>query len=303
MRHITARSTTLISALAAAALLAGCDAGTDSSGTGRLSLDITDAPVDSAAEVVVRFTGVSLKPENGRAITVSFDEPYDIDLLALQGGKTEALLEEYTLAAGRYEWVRLLVDADRYTSTSYILLDDGARHPLFIPSGSQTGLKLVGGFTVPVGGEAAYTIDFDLRKSVIAPPGQGDDYLLKPTLRMVDNAEVGAITGTVAMESLTHESCGPNVDENANVVYVYQGADVTPVDISGGDDDPLSTARVKPDADGHYVYKAAFLPAGEYTVAFTCQGALDDPEERDELVFIGAGNVLVEAGKTAQYDF
>ena len=59
---------------------------------------------------------------------------------------------------------------------------------------------MVGARLVPVGAGSTndFTIDFDLRKSVVHPPGQGETYLLKPVLRLVNNLEVGTIDGTVA---------------------------------------------------------------------------------------------------------
>ncbi|WP_372971016.1 DUF4382 domain-containing protein [Marinobacter sp.] len=41
---------------------------------------------------------------------------------------------------------------------------------------------------LPAGGSASFTIDFDVRKSLINPPGL-ENYLLKPVLRLVDNTE------------------------------------------------------------------------------------------------------------------
>ena len=93
-------------------------------------------------------------------------------------------------------------------SDSFIELDDGSIHPLFIPSGNQTGLKLIRGFIIGAGSTHNFTIDFDLRKSVIHPPGLGEPYLLKPVLRMVNNLEVGTIEGTVA-PALVVDGCMP----------------------------------------------------------------------------------------------
>lgn len=53
----------------------------------------------------------------------------------------------------------------------------------------------------------------------------------------------------------------------------------------------------------NYTYTAGFLTAGGYTVAFTCQGANDDPATDDTLAFLAAANVTVEAGTTVQVDF
>jgi len=62
-------------------------------------------------------------------------EPRQIDLLAL--------------TAGDYSWIRLKVNAARGLIDSYIDLLDDTRHSLYVPSGSQSGLKLNHGFNVP----------------------------------------------------------------------------------------------------------------------------------------------------------
>jgi hypothetical protein len=81
--------------------------------------------------------------------------------------------------------------------------------------------------------------------------------------------------------------------------------DVTPEDIDGAEPDPITEARVAPDdqAAGAYTYSATFLPPGDYTVAFTCQGLNEDPALLDGLEFVGAQNVTVVADETAPADF
>ena len=283
-------------ALAPALLaLGGCS--DDGAGTGKLSLAITDAPVDSATAVVVQFTGVEVKPAGGSSETFTFDAPRQIDLLALTGTDSELLLDEVEVPSGRYEWVRLAVDANEDgVADSYIDLDDGSRHELEVPSGDQSGLKLHSGFRVPAGGSASFTLDFDLRKSVHEPMNAGDSYKLRPTLRIVDNAEIGAIAGTVD-NTLVGDGCAP-------AVYVFTGAGVTPDDVDGTPAEPVSSAEPKLNAEtGHFDYTVGFLSPGAYTVAFTCDADADDPATDDALVFSGTQDATVVADQTAEVDF
>jgi len=282
----------------AACLLAGCGGGGgDSTETpmGRISLGITDAPVDGATAVVVKFTAVELKPEVGSAFTVNLTPAQSVDLLVLAGGGSRALLEEHSVPAGRYEWVRLLIEAQQNQPSSYIDFASGARYPLYVPSGSESGLKLIRGFTVAAGSNSNFTIDFDLRKSVIAPPGQAPNYLLKPVLRMVDNLQVGAIAGTVDAALIT-SGCSPQV-------YIFTGAGVVPDDLdpaANPDVDPLVSAPVTLDAaTGQYRFRAGFIEVGEYTASFTCDGASDTPEGEEVLVFTGTQNVTVNTNQTS----
>ena len=44
-----------------------------------------------------------------------------------------------------------------------------------------------------------------------------------------------------------------------------------------------------------YLYEAGFLPDGDYTVAFTCNANLEDPEtDGDNLRFFGSRNATVK---------
>ncbi len=270
--------------------------GSDEPSNGRLTLAITDAPVDSATRVVVQFAGVELQPADGERIVIDYAAPRQIDLLALHGGEVALLLNGEVIPAGRYNWILLKVDAAMNTASSFIEYDDGNIFPLFIPSGAQQGLRLVRGFDVPVNGEAEFTIDFDLRRSVIRPPGLADNHILRPALRIVDNSEVGTIAGTVANDLVAAADCTP-------AVYVYAGHGVTPTDVSGNGG-PLTTAFVTMDSQGVHSYRAAFLTAGNYTVALTCEAGLDDPEAVDDIEFIGGtANATVTAGSVAAVNF
>jgi hypothetical protein len=289
-----------ISCIVLLAYLAGC--GGEGSGiaadaapkTGRMTLRVTDSPVASAERVVVEFTGVELKPLNGDAEVFEFS-PRQIDLLALDGGGSETLLSDEELPAGQYEWIRLKVNAGRDASDSFIELEDGAIHPLFIPSGTQTGLKLIRGFTIGAGSTHNFTIDFDLRKSVVHPPGLGEPYLLKPVLRLVDNLQVGTLDGTVAA-ALIVADCEP-------AVYLFTGAGVVPDDL-GSATAPLASTAVRLDTvTGDYVFRIGFVPAGPYTLAFTC-GADDDGAEVDDVITFAAPiDATVTAGQTTEVEF
>jgi len=285
----------LVLAILAACGGGGSDASAPQSQFGRINLRITDAPVTSARRVVVQFTGIEIKPAAAAEPEVFDFAPRQIDLLALDGGGSEVLLADELLPAGEYEWIRLKVNAGRNASDSFIELDDGSVHPLFIPSGNQTGLKLIRGFTIGAGSTHNFTIDFDLRKSVIHPPGLGDPYLLKPVLRLVNNLEVGTIEGTVATPLIV-DGCVP-------AVYLYTGADVVPDDIGSATPPLASTAVNLDDATGAYRYRLGFVPVGASTVAFTC-GADDDAAEVDDaLTFAPPLNATVTVGQTTTVDF
>ena len=303
----------LVGVTLSAALLAGCGGGSGGGGTGALSLAVTDGPVDGVDEVVVEFTGVTLKPRGGSAFDVTFDAPLSIDLKSLHSGNSELLLDGEVVPAGAYEWIRLDVNAEfDNVLDSYVTEEGGGQVELRVPSGENSGLKLVSGFTVVAGGETGFVIDWNLREGLVEAPGQ-PGYKLQPALRITDMQEYGTIAGTVATSLVTAEACtsDPNTGEG-NVVYVYAGNGVAPDDIDGVDPEPLATADVRLDlASGNHEYMATFLAPGPYTVAFTCMAGDDTvPDEElpgldvdDPLVFTDGADAAVTAGATTTVNF
>lgn len=262
------------------------------------SLAITDGPVEMANAVRVTFTEVELKPASGSSVTLTLDTPLTLNLLDYQGSLSEPLVRNATLPAGNYNWVRLGVD-----DTNAEIEIDGAIYPLDIPSSAQTGLKLNRGFTLAAGGVSSFTIDFDLRKSV-HQEGTGD-YKLRPTLRMVDNLEVGAITGVVPDVLVNSTSCnnGANND-TGNAVYLYAGSVQMAADVSGVETDPLATATVRWDDQSQaYEFEFGFVAAGDYSLAFTCDALLDDPTRVDDIGFSGLVSATVSADATTEVTF
>jgi len=228
--------------------------------------------------------GVELKPQGGPAFSIDFATPKSLDLIQLQGEDRALLLDGEEIPAGEYEWMRLKVDADpNVAGDSYLQLEQsGAECEMRIPSGDQTGLKLIRGFTIGVGTTTDFTIDFDLRKSIVAPPGQttivdtcdNQAFMLKPVLRIVDNLQVGTIAGDVDANLIAAQCAASDQDPYPGNVYLFgpipAGASVTPDDYDG-DGDALTSAMVDPDT---FRYTIGFVPAGNYRVAYTCD--LDD---------------------------
>ncbi len=275
-------------AVLSALLLAACE-------DGSLRLSITDAPIDTATAVVVQFSGVELRRDDGERKTIDFDPPKSIDLLRLNGGVTEVLLDETRVTAGRYQSLTLKLVANSSTTDSYIDLADGSRASLFVPSTAADGLRIVSDFEVPDAGVADFTIDFDLRKSVRAPDTAGDAYELRPALRLIETARAGHVAGQVSAALADAVGCSA-------AVYVY-GGDVTPDDVGGSGAQPLSSALVRRNAAGDHVYRVAFLPAGSYTVAFTCKAAEDDPSRNDDIDDFVRKTATVGEGSTATVNF
>lgn len=290
-------------------LLSAC-ADEVSPGYGLLTLGITDGPVDHAQHVYVQFSSVEVKPAYGPSSVYDFgvDEFGDpvvrtIDLYGLRSGLRDVLLDDVMLMAGRYEWVRLGVNASADGMLDSYIVIDGASYELHVPSGEQAGLKIVTPFMVWPNVANDYTIDFDLRKSVHQPDGQtmepyGPVYFLRPTLRLVNSVASGSIAGTLDPAVFAGQTCS---DPPSYAVYVYAGTVVAPYDIDGQAEEPVTTAQV--DSDNGFSYRAAYLDPGTYTVAATCQADLDQPDQLDpEVGFVARASVMVYAGRETTHD-
>ena len=294
----------------AAVAMAGCGGGGggDSAAEtfGFLSLGISDGPIHDAQKVCVTFTEIELKQMGGPSTTLMLSSPEKINLLEFQGTNAMPILSSERLPAGQYQWMRLGVDAVRGSNggagdtgdaavcdgdASYIVMNDNSVHNLYVPSGANTGLKLHGGYTVPVNDQVSLTAEFDLGKSITAPPGQSPDVMLRPTIKLVNNNEVGILTGRVANVLAEVEACQPSV-------YVFNDG-VPPNGIEDDvvdPDDPVATAIVEAqdqlDGTVEWHYTIGFLLAGDYEAAFTCDGVEFEPADGNPAPIL-AGEVAI----------
>ncbi|MGE5626375.1 MAG: DUF4382 domain-containing protein [Bacillota bacterium] len=261
-----------------------------------LTLALADTPVDGAQSVVITFTGVQVQGASGAPIEYDFAAPQAIDLLQLQDDNFAFLLDGADIPAGHYQWIRMMVDM----SQSSITLADGGVHPLVIPSGDQTGLKLVSGFSIASDEQAVFSVDFDLRRSITLASGTYD---FMPAMRLVDDSTAGSIEGFMSPTlkiggvSIADPACQP-------AAYIYSGLNVTPVDINSTSAvQPYQTADVFLDpVSGNFHYGSDYIPPGNYTVALVC-AAGDDPSTADTLSFTAPKNAAVAAYSLTEVDF
>ena len=223
----------------------------------------------------------------------------------LQGSASEPLISNQTVEAGQYEWVRLIVNAQPDVLDSYIEFENGDQVSLWVPSGKQTGLKLVNPFFITTDGLSNITIDFDLRKSVTDPVGL-PDYILKPALRIVDNSQVGQVSGTVDPDLFDESNCSINangITGAGGAVYLYSEKDAA-IDDAGSANPPLTSALVGLNTDtGLLEYEIGFIEEGYYSIAFTCESFDDDPENDDAIIINLGKNISVVKGQTTNANF
>lgn len=185
-------------------LAVGCDsAGTsdstddsdDTEETTTLQVNLTDAPGDVVKANVV-IESVSIVPEEDTSsgdstdvgVSVLSEESFEADLTKLQGD-VDTLMSELEIESGSYGQIRMITaDPDQFDVEYETTSGDTSDANLFIPGGSQTGIKVnfdpalsIGASTDTVG----VTLDFSVEDSFVpkGPEGETSDYNFKPTVQ------------------------------------------------------------------------------------------------------------------------
>jgi len=236
---------TALPALLLAAALSGCSSAPNRTSLGHVEIRLTDAPGDFE-QVNIVVTSVSIHRDGSGWETIK-DDTTTYDLLTLRNGVFTGLAAG-DVPAGHYTQIRLGIGEGSH------VVQDGAIHPLEIPSGMQSGYKLVGEFDVPAGGAIELTLDFDAARSILRT-GNGR-YKLKPTVRVVVNDVSGQIIGHVLPEG------------TPGTAYALQGADTLQTGAFG--------------ADGRFVLGS--LAAGSYEVLLHPAQAYRDTTLTDVVV-------------------
>ena len=138
-----------------------------------------------------------------------------------------------------------------------------------------------------------------------------DDYILKPRgIRVQDNNSDTSLTGTVDTSLFNSDSpCDEKTNPNeGNVVYLYEGNGLDQNDLSDVFDPDASIDDVPADAIEPYAaetvseegdYSFGFIPAGDYTLVFSCNALDDDPENYDGLELPVPDDQLIELSLSA----
>jgi hypothetical protein len=239
-------------------------------GTGTLTLSITDSPIDGedVTGVFITITEIQVHTSDSGWLTMQdFEGPVTFNLLDLTRGESE-MLGSLELEAGNYTQVRFMIDAPESGTAKpvnpgcYIEFTEGSISPLFVPGGSQSGFKGVGNFRVPVNGTVEITADFDIRKSVHMTGSASPRYILKPVIRLVVDNQAGAIRGNVN-----------NIPEDTGIViYAYEDGTYSAEEANDPADSTTSRfpgAASSDMVDSLGVYHIAYLAAGDYDLVVT----------------------------------
>lgn len=220
-----------------------CDSESDSNGTARMEVRLTDAPGDYE-EVNIDIRSVQIHKEDTDSEsgwqTLDVVHPKVYNLLNFANG-VDTLIASANLPAGKISQIRLVLGEN-----NSLKLKDGRTVDLKTPSGQTSGLKLK--INADLREDVTYVVllDFDAAKSVVAR-GNGQ-YNLKPVIRTITQAIAGGIKGRV-----TPIEAKPGI-------YVISAENDT---IGGFAND-----------NGEFLIKG--VKAGTYSVKFYTAGAVND---------------------------
>jgi hypothetical protein len=207
---------------------------------GSLSLSLTDASTDAYQAVYVTIGEVQVHM-NGGAWKVVASPNKTYNLLDLVNGVREQLgISE--LDAGNYTEMRLIIGetpdgginilTQKHPYANYVIDLDDNEHELKVPSGYQTGVKIVQGFTISEKQTTELVLDFSASASVVVA-GKSGNWLLKPTIKVLNTEEWAIISGTVrdganqgvegvlvSAQIFTEPPANPSADDIENEVVI-----------------------------------------------------------------------------------
>jgi hypothetical protein len=200
-------------------LLSGCGGGggggvvvSGGAATGTLQVGITDSPafpeflsvhitIDKVVAVPTGKEGLA-DDDPGLPVIATFPGGQPVDILDLHFAPQ--ILGTTAIPAGSYNQIRLILAPNQQPLLSnYVILasNPGLKIPLTTPSAQQTGLKVVGNFTVTPGAFNTIVLDFNPNDAIVIA-GNSGKIILKPTgirINQVFNSltNAGAVTGTI----------------------------------------------------------------------------------------------------------
>lgn len=251
-------------------LFSACGSGgSDSGGTGTLAVSLTDS-AGSYQAVYITIEGIQVHiggndNNNKNWLTIPMDKD-TINLCELTNGVFEKL-GSLILASGKYNQLRLLLTdtpednelnilSVLHPHANYAISGADSQHELKIPSGFQTGVKIVKGFTITENETTEIILDFDALSSVVEA-GNSGQWLLKPTIKVGELKEYSIINGRVT----NHSGVGiPNA---------YVSAQNFDADAQDDKDKVVIQAGTISDSDGYY---SLFVKPGTYNLVAYVDG-------------------------------
>jgi hypothetical protein len=275
-----------------AALAIAAAACSESDGSGKLTVQMTDTPFPfsevSAVNVFVTridartsdvTTADAENSENTSGWTTIATPNRVINLLSLQGGVTTNL-GTTELSTGTYSGFRLVIDP----AQSGVTLKTGETVATQFPSAAQSGIKIDLDQPIEVTEDSSVMIlDFDVGRSFVMKGNSisQNGLIFKPVIRAVASEATGGVSGVVRADSPTGDGMA-----DVTVEVLKAGTLITSTDEAA----VVSTTHT--DADGNFTIK--WLLPGTYVVRAT------PPAATGYLPALLAGDLTITSGATVE---
>lgn len=254
----------VLTVVATATALMACS---DSDGSGKLTVQMTDAPFPYSEVSAVNVFVVRIDARTGDATTAEAENSANasgwttiatpnrvINLMSLQGGVTTNL-GTADLSTGTYNAFRMVIDP----AQSGVTLKSGAAVNTIFPSAAQSGIKINLSQPIEVTEDSSVMIlDFDIGKSFVMRGNSisQNGLAFKPVIRAVASELTGGLTGTVRTDTPTGAGMA-----DVTVEVLKAGTLITSTDTAA----VVRTAKT--DANGAFAFR--FLLPGIYVVRAT----------------------------------
>ena len=289
--------------------LGGCGCGfdcndNDNNDPASLTLGFSDSLPEDLEKVVIEVDSITFRRSGAEdvvvdtfTVTIGSETFTGVDtfkpnLLDYQGFNQLVVIKDLSLDTGTYSEVVIGI-IDDTIENSYVDDSDGERQILTIAGGSLIlkDLRLSSG-------TETYTVEFGLAQAL--HESSLNNYQLSTTGMRLENNQLDAtLSGqvdTALFDTVT--ACSEKADPLVgNRVYLYQGRDLlverlADVYTSDSSEDPPKDALApfavaslqQVEFTGNWEYSFGYLPAGDYTLAFSCNTESDDSIEYNGLV-------------------
>lgn len=291
-------------------LPAGCSCGFDcnnssgnnnNSDSASLTLGFSDSLPEELNQVVITVDTITLQRSGEDVVIETFTideqnitdaENFSINLLDYQGVNQLDVITDRQTPTGSYSAVIIdIIDSD--VNESFVEEADGDMEPLNVPANPLVLESLSLG-----SGSQRFTVEFSLAQA-LQFDGTSGYSLTANGIRIEDTDTSASLSGQI--DSDLFNTVSPCSDKEfpttGNRIYLYEGAytandllaDVfIPDDSNTPEGDPIAPFAVASLAftstTGSWSYSFGYVPAGSYTLAFSCDTELDDSVDYDELV-------------------
>lgn len=267
-----------------------------------LSLNISGSPSNDIKSIVLEIEKITFSRTDADdveidtftidALNLKDAESFQVDLLEFAGLSSLLVIDEREFENANYNSIVLTIN-DNDINASYVENAQDERKELNV---TGTTLTLSG---VSVNNKKQeFTIKFSAHQSLVYVPTSDDYQLTTKGTRVVDNAKAGSIAGNVSTDLFDQVApCDAKADpEQGNRLYLYQGKSLNSDNLvdfyTNNTTTPAPADAISPfESDivynvprsNRWEYSLGYLPAGDYTLVYTCAAQTDDTKDYDNI--------------------